>query len=103
MKCCFEIHLFLSDNKDDLFKNILEKDKNEIYFPDYITTDCQNFIKNLLTKNPEKRLGNLKDAIEIKNYSYFNDVNWNKVYYKNLPVPKYKIYNNKNCLYKEPR
>ena len=64
MKCCFEIHLFLSDNKDDLFKNILEKDENKIYFPDYITNDCQNFIKNLLTKNPEKRLRNLKDAIE---------------------------------------
>ena len=48
-------------------------------------------------------MGNFKDSIEIKNYPYFNDVNWNKVYYKNLPVPKYKIYNNKNCLYKEPR
>ena len=44
MKWCFEIHLFLSDNKDDLFKNILEKDKNEIYFPDYIT----NIVKILL-------------------------------------------------------
>ena len=44
MKYCYEIHLFLSDNKDDLFKNILEKDKNEIYFPDYIT----NIVKILL-------------------------------------------------------
>ncbi len=44
MKCCFEIHLFLSNNKDDLFKNILEKDKNEIYFSDYIT----NIVKILL-------------------------------------------------------
>ena len=94
---------FLSDNKDDLFKNILEKDENEIFFPDYISKECQNFIKSLLSKNPEKRLGNLKDAFEIKNHPYFNDVNWNKVYYKNLPVPKYKIYNNKNCLYKQPR
>ena len=94
---------FLSDNKDDLFKNILEKDENEIFFPDYISKECQNFIKSLLSKNPEKRLGNLKDAFEIKNHPYFNDVNWNKVYYKNLHVPKYKIYNNKNCLYKQPR
>ena len=94
---------FLSDNKDDLFKNILEKDENEIFFPDYISKECQNFIKSLLTKNPEKRLGNLKDAIEIKNHPYFNDVNWNKVYYKNLPVPKYKIYDGKNFLYKQPR
>ena len=94
---------FLSDNKDDLFKNILEKDENEIFFPDYISKECQNFIKSLLSKNPEKRLGNLKDAFEIKNHPYFKDVNWNKVYYKNLPVPKYKIYNNKNCLYKQPR
>ena len=81
---------FLSDNKDDLFKNILEK--NVHFFPDYISKECQIFINSLLS-------GNLKDVIEIKNHSYFKDVNWNKVYYKNLHVPKYKIDNNKNCLY----
>ena len=46
-------------------------------FSDYISKECQIFIKSLLS-------GNLKDVIEIKNHSYFKDVNWNKVYYKIL-------------------
>jgi serine/threonine protein kinase len=38
----YEMHFgnspFLSENKDDLFKNILEK--NVHFFPDYISKEC---------------------------------------------------------------
>jgi protein-serine/threonine kinase len=45
-----------------------------------------------LNRNPHKRLGSgSKDAQEIKEHSFFKDVNWDDVINKRIPVPKPKI------------
>jgi len=33
-----------------------------------------------LNKNPEKRLGALKDAEEVKSHPYFKGINWDDVH-----------------------
>lgn len=46
----------------------------------------------LLSKNPLRRLGaGIRDAEEIKEHSFFKDIDWKKVYNKELKPPKPKI------------
>ena len=41
-----------------------------------------------MEKNPKERLGNGgRDALEIKDNIYFKDVDWNKVYKKDINPP----------------
>ena len=41
-----------------------------------------------MDKNPTKRLGSKEGAEEIKNHSYFNDVDWNDVINKKIKAPE---------------
>ena len=62
-------------------------------------------LRGLLQKDPNKRLGgSIKDAQEIKEHPYFKDVDWNKVYNKEIVPPPVNIFINKIMhVYHKPR
>ena len=68
--------------------------KEEVVFPNYVSKEVKDFIKSLLVKNPDERLGSKLDVDEIKNNIYFKDVDWDKVYNKKyIPPPIIKDVN----------
>ena len=76
---------YFSNSKEQIFNNI---DKAELILPNFISKKAQELIKALLVKNPDERLGSKYDIEEIKNHSYFKDVDWNKVLNKEyIPPP----------------
>ena len=76
---------YFLNNKEPIFNNNV--DKTELKFPNYISKQAKDFIRSLLIKNPDERLGSKNDAKEIKNNKYFKDVDWNKVYNKEYVPP----------------
>ncbi len=68
-------------------------EKNELKFPTdiQISESLKNLIKKLLDKNPDKRLGNNNDFIEIKNQDFFKDFNFDELLNKKIESP-YKPY-----------
>ena len=75
---------YFSNNQEQIFKNI---DKAELIIPNFISKKGQNLIRSLLVKNPAERLGSKYDIEEIKEHSYFEDVDWDKVYNRQYRPP----------------
>ena len=67
--------------------NISFYEKNlDFYYTD--SKEAQNFIKELLVINPEKRLGYGKNGSEkVKSHPFFKGVDWNKVFKKEYKPP----------------
>lgn len=55
--------------------------------PKSVSKGARGLIKSLLEKDKTKRLGAFKDFDEIKNHTYFSDVDWNDVLSKKSPSP----------------
>ena len=90
---------FFTNSKEQIFKNI---SKGNLKIPNFVSKKAQRLIKLLLKKDPNKRLGSKGDVEEIKNDEYFKDVDWEKVYNKEIVPPK--LNNKKNLnMFKEPR
>ena len=71
------------DNNIDL--SVFEE---EVKFPPNINPLAVSFIKELLNLDPEKRLGSGENGINnIKNHSYFKEINWDKYYKKEIKPP----------------
>ncbi|OBZ89339.1 Serine/threonine-protein kinase nrc-2 [Choanephora cucurbitarum] len=74
---------FKGPTRDDTFDLILN---NPVEFPDYanspygrglsMSSDCKSFIKKLLNKNENKRLGSHAGASEVKAHSFFKSINF---------------------------
>ncbi|XP_073385945.1 phototropin-2 isoform X2 [Physcomitrium patens] len=66
---------FRGKNRQNTFSNILEK---ELYFPSSIpvSLEAKLLIRDLLNKDPLKRLGSYRGANDIKNHPFFKDINW---------------------------
>lgn len=78
---------YFTGKKEEIFKNILYGD---LIFPNYVSSEARGILTRLLEKDPNKRLGGgPKDAKEIKEHPYFKDVDWDKVYNKKIPPPKF--------------
>ena len=82
--------------KEDIFNNIANA---ELKIPDYVSKEAAELLRRLLERNPNKRLGSIKDAQEIKEHPYFKDVDWNKIYNKEIAAPFFKDYASKNIKY----
>jgi len=46
-----------------------------------------DFVKMLLNKNPEERLGSRNNHQNIKEHPFFNEINWNQLENGELPPP----------------
>jgi hypothetical protein len=54
-----------------------------------VSAECMDLISQLLTKNPQKRLGYLRGAEEIKAHPFFKGINWALIRQERPPfVPK---------------
>lgn len=52
-----------------------------------MSEEAKDLIKKLLNRNPRHRLGANRDADELKEHKFFQNVNWNDVLMRRLPVP----------------
>ena len=92
---------FFTGRKEDIFTNI---ESGELNIPDFVSPPAADLLRKLLERDPSKRLGSTNDAQEIKDYPYFKDVDWKKVYNKEIKTPKFFDYNDKaKNAFKKPR
>lgn len=74
---------FYSNKRKKLFSNIVNK---EVKFHRQCSFAVKDLIKRLLNKNHKKRLGN-KGIQEIKNHPFFESVDWEELFLKNVEPP----------------
>ncbi len=66
---------YFSDDIPTLYKNIKE---GKLKFPKNVSEAAKNLISGLLERDPKKRLGS-KGWNQIKEHSFFNSLDWNKL------------------------
>ena len=93
---------YYDPDKNTLFLNI---EQGNLYIPDYITDDAKNLLRGLLQRDPKKRLGGgNRDAEEIKEHTFFKDIDWKKIYNKKIkPPPALKLVNNSMIVFNKPK
>ena len=93
---------FFTGRKEDIFYNI---EYGELKIPNFISEKGSDLLTKLLERDPNKRLGGgLKDAQEIKEHPYFQDVDWDLIYNKKVKPPPANNYTNKMMhVYHRPR
>jgi hypothetical protein len=76
---------FPGQDENDIYDAILV---DEPLYPIDMTGDSVSLIQQLLTRDPELRLGSgPTDAQEVMNHKFFRDVSWDDVYHKRTSVP----------------
>lgn len=76
---------FRGDNEDEIYDSILA---DEPSFPTYMTMDTIDFVRNLLSKEPERRLGSgTNGADQVMAHAFFSEINWDDLYHKRVPAP----------------
>lgn len=76
---------FYHEDHKITYQNILKKDP---IFPNYISGDAKDLMKKLLQKNEYERIGTMKNGIDdIKNHSFFQNIDWNKIKEKKYIAP----------------
>jgi len=66
---------FEADHEDDLFQAILH---DEVLFPIWLSAEAVNILNQLMTKNPERRLGS-DDEANIKRHHFFSSIDWDRL------------------------
>ncbi|KAL9647912.1 hypothetical protein ABK040_008183 [Willaertia magna] len=76
---------FYSENINEMYELIL---KAPLKFPSFIDSDAQSLLKGLLEREEFKRLGSgPTDAQEIKSHPFFSNIDWDKLYKRELEPP----------------
>ncbi|XP_037546055.1 ribosomal protein S6 kinase beta-2 [Nematolebias whitei] len=76
---------FTAGNRKKTIDKIL---KCKLTLPPYLTVDARDLIKQLLKKNPSKRLGSgINDSADIQRHSFFKTINWDELLKKRLEPP----------------
>ncbi|EJD76759.1 AGC/AKT protein kinase, variant [Loa loa] len=76
---------FYSKDHEKLFELILT---GTIRFPSKLTVPARALLTGLLVKDPNQRLGGgPEDAQEIMQHEFFNDIDWEKLYQKEIAPP----------------
>lgn len=80
---------FYSSNRDQMFSNI---QRAELKIPATVTNnDCRSLIKELMSRDPSKRIGASKrDAEEIKEHPFFAEMDWDALLNKKIEPPPIK-------------
>jgi serum/glucocorticoid-regulated kinase 2 len=71
---------FFSENINETYNMILKAD---VEYPRDMSADCEDLIRGLLNKDPNKRLS----ISSIKNHKLFSDIDWNKLLAKQIIAP----------------
>ena len=92
---------YYDKNKNNLFYNI---EQGNLTIPNFVSDNAKSLLKGLLQKDPKKRLGGgHRDAEEIKEHKFFEDVDWDKIYEKKIKPPKALKVNNNMFLFNKPK
>ena len=91
---------YFTNSKEQIFKNI---ERADLKIPNFVSNKAQKLIKALLKKDPNLRLGSKGDVDEIMKFDYFKDVDWNKVYNRELKPPKNIQDGRQIKMFKEPK
>lgn len=76
---------YFSHNKEELFQNI---QRGKLKIPSSLSPDVKSLLRRLLQRDPAMRLGSGKrDAEEIKEHSFFQNINWESVARRELKPP----------------
>ncbi|OMJ90296.1 hypothetical protein SteCoe_7315 [Stentor coeruleus] len=76
---------YFTINKNELINNI---QKGKLKIPASLSLDAKELIKDLLQRDPAKRLGALRDAEEVKQHRFFKGIDWEAVERKELKPHK---------------
>lgn len=76
---------FYAEDTQQMYKNIAF---GKVRFPrDALSTEGRNFVKGLLNRNPNHRLGAKADADELMAHPFFADVDWEALGRKDIKPP----------------
>eukprot|EP00828_Plagiopyla_frontata_P019017 TRINITY_DN2431_c0_g1_i2.p2 TRINITY_DN2431_c0_g1~~TRINITY_DN2431_c0_g1_i2.p2 ORF type:complete len:369 (+),score=49.73 TRINITY_DN2431_c0_g1_i2:33-1139(+) len=77
---------FYSENQSTMYQAIVE---NDVLFPSSlsITENCKDIITQLLSKDPQQRLGFNNGVNQIKKHPWVSFVNWSDIVNKKLTPP----------------
>lgn len=72
---------YTAENRQDTIDKIL---KSRLKFPRHITKNAQDLIKKLLRRTVSQRIGYNNGVKEIKEHSFFDDINWEQALNKKV-------------------
>ena len=75
---------FFNENKDIMIEKIKTKEAD---LPSYISDCAKDIIRRLIDKNPAERLGSTDGANEVKAHPFFQNIDWKKLYKKQVMTP----------------
>lgn len=76
---------FYAEDTQQMYKNIAF---GKVRFPkDTLSVEGRNFVKGLLNRNPKHRLGATRDAEELREHPFFQDIDWNALVNKKIAPP----------------
>lgn len=83
----FGIPPFYSTDVQKMYKRTVVR---KLKFKKYckVSQSCEDFLRKLLVKNPEKRLGAVADSLEVMSHEWFDDFDWTSLMNKSLE-PEY--------------
>ena len=75
---------FNGQDEDDVYDTILTA---EPPYPEYLPSDAVDLIRKLLVRRLEERLGYQKGAEEITDHEFFNSIDWEALYKREVVPP----------------
>ena len=75
---------FHGQDQDDIYDAILT---DEPLYPEYLPSDAVDLIRKLLVREPRERLGYQKGAEEIMDHKFFDSMDWDAHYKKEVTPP----------------
>ena len=75
---------FRGEDMDDIIDAILA---DEPTFPEHTPSEAVDLMRKLLVRTPEQRLGYHKGAEEIMDHEFFNSIDWDVLYKKEVTPP----------------
>lgn len=79
---------YFTTNKSDLINNI---STGKLKIPTFLSIEAKELLKDLLQRDPSKRLGAIRDAEEIKQHRFFRGIDWEIVEKRGLKTHKIQI------------
>ena len=77
---------FFNTNREQMFENI---QRGKLRIPNSLSLEARGFLKDLLHRDPNKRLGSGKeDAEALKRHPFFAEIDWNRALNRELKPTK---------------